>query len=131
MELNRAGTRLATLGSETYRVWDIASGKELYRMPKTAEERTMTVAFGPTDSELLIGLDNCSITCYDLETLLVKSRWVAQDSLYELRGCPLLMSISPDQRKIAMAWKGNPLMVWDLTQLKPPQSAESQGSLIH
>ncbi|OBT77285.1 hypothetical protein VF21_03407 [Pseudogymnoascus sp. 05NY08] len=127
MELNRAGTRLATLGHETYRVWDISSGKELYRLPKTAEERTMTVAFGPTDSELLIGLDNCSVTCYDLETLLVKSRWVAQDSLYELRGCPLLMSISPDLRKIAMAWKGTPLMVWDLTQPQPPQKCRVTG----
>ncbi|KFY88596.1 hypothetical protein V500_06253 [Pseudogymnoascus sp. VKM F-4518 (FW-2643)] len=55
MVLNRAGTRLATAGTSTYRVWDISSGKELYRLPKTAEERTMTVAFGHTNSELLIG----------------------------------------------------------------------------
>lgn len=127
MVLNRAGTRLATAGTSTYRVWDISSGKELYRLPKTAEERTMTVAFGPSDSELLVGLDNCSVTCYDLEMQLVKSRWVARDSLYELRGCPLLMTISPDLKKIAMAWKGNPLMVWGLTQSLPPQKCRVTG----
>lgn len=127
MVLNRSGTRLMTAGTSTYRVWDISSGKELYRLPKTAEERTMTVAFGHTDSEILIGLDNCSVTCYDLETLLVKSRWVARNSLYELRGCPSLMSISPDLRKIAMAWKGNPLMVWDLAQSMSPHRCSVTG----
>lgn len=127
MVLNGAGTRLATAGTSTYRVWDIFSGKELYRLPKTAEECTMTVAFGHTDSELLIGLDNCSVTCYDLETLLVKSRWVARNSFYELRGCPFLMSISPDLRKIAMAWKGKPLMVWDLAQSMSPHRCSVTG----
>lgn len=128
MVLNRAGTRLATAGTSTYRIWDISSGKELYRLPKTAEERTMTVAFGHTDSELLIGLDNCSVSCYDLETLLIKSRWVARDSLYEPRGCPLMVSISPDRRKVAMAWKGNPLMIWDLAHSLPPQWCRVTGS---
>ena len=127
MVLNRTGTRLATAGTSTYRVWDISSGRELYCLPKTTEERTMTVAFGSTDSELLIGLENCSVACYNLETLLVVSRWVAQESLYEIRGCPSLVSISPDLRKVAMAWRGDPLMVWDLAKSLPPQKCRVTG----
>ncbi|KFY29271.1 hypothetical protein V493_02446 [Pseudogymnoascus sp. VKM F-4281 (FW-2241)] len=128
MMLNKAGTRLVTAGISTYRVWDISSGKEQYCLPKLTEGRTMAVSFGPTDSELIIGLDDCSVTTYDLTTLSIKSRWVARDSLQELQGCPSVMAISPDLKKVAIAWRGNPLMVWDMTQSLRPQRCKITGS---
>jgi WD40 repeat protein len=128
MALNGLGTRLVTAGMSTYRVWDISTGKELYCLTKSSESRTMTIAFGATDSELIEGLDDCSVTRYDLETSSIKSRWVATDSYQELEGCPSVMAISPNLNKVAIAWRGKPLSVWDMTRSSPPQRCKVTGS---
>ena len=128
MVLNRAGTRLATAGFLTYRIWDISSGKEIYCLIKSTEPLTMAIAFGPSDSELVIGLDDCSVTCHDLETSLVQFKFHAHDPLQDTQGCPRVMVISPDLKKVAIAWRGKPLSVWDMTQNLPPQRCRVTGS---
>lgn len=114
ISLNRSQTRLVTAGVYTYRVWDISSGKEFYCLPKTAQARTMAVMFGKTDSELVIGLDDCTITCYDLETADVSWCFLARNREVESLGCPKIMALNPDMSKVAMAWRGKPPMVWDM-----------------
>lgn len=68
MGMNRSHTLLATAGSESYRIWDILSGKQLYQLERTNRALTMAIAFSNAESEIIIGLDDCSVTCYDLET---------------------------------------------------------------
>lgn len=114
MSLDRSQARLVTAGLHTYRVWDISSGKELYRLPKVAQARTMALMFGKADSELVIGLDDCTITCYDLETADVSHRFLARYLEVEPLGCPKIMELNPDMNKVAMAWRGKPPMVWDM-----------------
>lgn len=114
MSLNRLQTRLATAGLHTYRVWDISSGRELYCLPKVAQARTMALMFGKSDSELVIGLDDCTITCYDLETTDISYCFLARNRGVESLGCPKIMAINPELSKVAMAWRGKPPMVWDM-----------------
>lgn len=115
METDRSHTSLATAGSESYRVWDILSGRQLYRLEKTARALTMALAFGSTGSELIIGLDDCSVTCYDLEALRQNWQFVVPTH-GEYHGCPLVMKISPDLTKLAVAWRGKPPVVWDISR---------------
>ena len=113
MELDRSGKILATAGSESYRAWDIASGKQLHQLERKSPAMTMFLAFGTSETELIVGTDDCSVTCYDLETS--KQRWQSVvPASDEYTGCPLIMKISPDLSKVAMAWRGNPPVVWDL-----------------
>jgi WD40 repeat protein len=102
--LNKAGTCLATAGISAYRIWELASGKELFCLLKTNEALTTAIAFGFEDHELYIGLNDCSVTCYNLKTSIVISQFVAEGPLCELQGCPRVMAISPDLRKAAIAW---------------------------
>lgn len=67
MELSRSHTLLATAGSESCRIWDISSEKQLHRLEKTSRALTMAIAFGSAGSDLIVCLDDCSVTCYDLE----------------------------------------------------------------
>ena len=113
MEINRSHTVLATAGSESYRTWDISSGRQLCRLEKTSRALNMLIAFGSTGSELIVGLDDCSVACYDLETLQQKYHFTAPASV-EHHGCPLIMTISPDLTKLAVAWRGKLPVVWDL-----------------
>ena len=113
MEMNRSRTLLATAGTESYRIWDIASGRELHRLTKTARALTMAITFGSAGSEVLVGLDDCSVTCYDLETS--RRKWQFNVPAYgEYVGCPLIMTISPDLKKVAVAWRGKLPVVWDM-----------------
>ena len=114
MEMDRFQTRLATVGTETYRIWDISSGRELYRLHKTSLALTMAISFGGTGSELVVGLDDCSVTCYDLETSQERWRFIVPHH-GEFHGCPLIMKISPDLTKLAVAWRGKLPVVWDTT----------------
>ena len=114
MVLNRSSTLVATSGTKTYRVWDIASGKEMYRLPKTTEALSMAISFGNAESELVIGLDDCSITCYNLETSQVKWQFLAKSPAHGFHGCPRIMTFSPDVSKVAMAWRGKPPYIFDI-----------------
>lgn len=128
MVLNRAGTRLATAGISTYKIWDLSSGKELHCLNKTSQGITMSIAFGSTDSQLLVGLDDCSVTRYDLETCSQLSRFEAQESFRGAQGCPSIMAISPDLQKVAIAWRGKPLFVWNITESLPPLKCRVSGN---
>lgn len=117
MEVNRSRTLLATAGSESYRIWDISSGRQLYRLEKKSRALNMTVVFGSAGSELIIGLDDCSVTCYDLETSQQKWQFTVPTDEQHY-GCPLIMTISPDLTKLAVAWRGKLPLVWDLFGIK-------------
>ena len=114
MEMNRSHTLLATAGNESYRIWDISSGRQLYRLEKQSRALNMTISFGSAESELIIGLDDCSVTCYDLETSRQKWQFVVPTD-EEHHGCPLIMTISPDLTKLAVGWRGKLPLVWDIT----------------
>jgi WD40 repeat protein len=127
MALNRSGTRLVTAGFSKFRVWDISTGKEIHCLLKTSPGITMAIAFGPTDSQLLVGLDDCSVTRYDLTNSSTISRFEAREILQDNPGCPTLMDISPDLQKVAIAWRGKPLCIWDMTESLPPHKCRVSG----
>ena len=128
--LNKSGSLVATAGARSYRIWDISAGRELYCLPKTQEALTMAMSFGRSRSELVVGLDNCSVTCYDLGIPSEKWCFEAQPLQYDMQGCPRLMAFSPDLRKVAMAWRGKPPLVWDMTitQDQNPLHCRMRGS---
>ena len=111
--LSRSQNLLVTAGSESYQIWDISSGRQLYRLEKLSRALTMVITFGNEESELIVGLDDCSVTSYDLETSKQNWQFVAPVS-NEYHSCPLLMTISPDLDKVAMAWRGKSPVVWNI-----------------
>ena len=113
MEINESQTLLVTAGVDSYKVWDVASGRELYKLKKLSLALDKAIAFGSKDSELVVAFNDCSATCYDLETS--SNRWhfsVPDDGGYY--GCPLIVAISPDLTKLAMAWRGKTPVGWSI-----------------
>ena len=129
MEVDRSYSLLATAGSKSYRVWDISTGRQLYRLERISPALPMALAFGSAELELIVGLDDCSVTCYDLDTL--QQKWQFHiPTQREFQGCPLVMTISPDSRKIAVAWRGKLPVVWDMfgTESQRPLCCRAQNS---
>ena len=115
MTVNKAGTLLATSGLHTYRVWDIKTGNELHCLRKRSPARTMAISFGLADSELLVGRDDFSITCFELASQDVKATFIAKHSSDDDGTCPRLMQFSPDVSRVAVACRGKPVLVWNMS----------------
>ncbi|KAL8999139.1 MAG: hypothetical protein Q9169_001918 [Polycauliona sp. 2 TL-2023] len=115
MALDDKQTLLATAGTQTYRIWDIIAGNEIHRIQRQAQALTTTIAFGSKVSDFLIGRDDCSITTYDLTTNTPISHFLPLNPPLLIQNCPKAMVLSPDRSKVAMAWRGKPPLVWDLS----------------
>ncbi|KAL8671210.1 MAG: hypothetical protein Q9168_004285 [Polycauliona sp. 1 TL-2023] len=115
MALDNSQTLLATAGTQTYRIWNISAGDEIHRIQRNEQALTTTIAFGTQVSELLIGRDDCSITAYDLNTTTVISRFRPDNPPSLVQNCPRAMVLSPDRSKVAIAWRGKPPLVWNLS----------------
>ena len=112
---NRTGELLATACTNSYRIWNIATGTESYKLPLLAEAETMTIAISEDDAYLIVGLDDCSIRGIHLESSQQKWLYVAEDPRSALEGCPKLMAFNPDLSKVAMAWRGQAPLVWEIS----------------
>ena len=112
MVLNKAGTMLATVGFKTFRIWETSSGKELYSFPRFSLSIPIAVTFSAVDTELLIACDDCSISRHDLVAGEVTWSFLAEED--KNHSCPRLLVFSPDKSKVAIAFPGRPVLIWDL-----------------
>ena len=115
MASNKSGTLIATAGIKSFRVWEVSFGRQLQSLPKKSQARTMAISFGAVDSELLIGRDDFSISCYDLPSSEKQWEFLAEDPDDVDQSCPRLMAFSPDINRVAIACRGKPVLVWDMT----------------
>jgi len=115
MVANRSGELLATAGIDSYRVWDILSGTQLYDLPSTEEASTMAIAISDNNTELLLALNDYSVVGIHLETSQQTWRYVFEDAEGILDGCPNAMAFSLDLTQIAVAWRSHPPLVWDFS----------------
>ncbi|GAB1320966.1 hypothetical protein MFIFM68171_11176 [Madurella fahalii] len=117
MECGRVTSLVATAGTRTIRVWDIVTGDEIYCLPKSVDRRILTLSFGKGDEGLLIGYDDASIRCIEFGTTGEKwnHAFKVQGDTEQLR--PHLMSISPDNLQVIVAYRGKPMLAWNLDAL--------------
>lgn len=116
METNKTGSLVVTGGRLTNKVWDSATGQQLYSLPKHTQARTINLDFAKLDTELVVAYDDCSVVSYNLEVGNELSLFVSQrqDSL---GNCPRFMVTSPDQTQIAIGYRGKPVLIWDMAAL--------------
>ncbi|KAL1880762.1 hypothetical protein Daus18300_001376 [Diaporthe australafricana] len=114
MVANKSGSLLATAGVDTFRVWELSSGRELYRMPKAEFAMVSAIQFGAIDTELMVGYDDCEIVCYDMEAQAPRWTFVAEEDDGEYHPCPHVMEFSHDGTRLAMEFRGRPVQVWNL-----------------
>ncbi|KAL8823269.1 MAG: hypothetical protein Q9191_006015 [Dirinaria sp. TL-2023a] len=129
MVTNRSRTLLATAGIDNHRIWDVSSGKELHKFPVPQEATPMAIAISHDDAELIVGLDDCSVTGIEIASSRVRWRYYAEHPDGITHGCPKAMAFSPDLSRVAMAWRGYPPLIWDLNanERRNPQSPRVHG----
>ncbi|KAI1408635.1 hypothetical protein F5Y13DRAFT_204622 [Hypoxylon sp. FL1857] len=116
METNKTGTLVATSGRITNRVWDPTSGQQLYTLFRDTQVRPISLNFAKADSELVAGYDNCSVVSYKLGSSVQSTIFAAQDQGV-LSNCPRFMVLSPDQARLAVGFRGRPVLIRETTTL--------------
>lgn len=123
MALNKAGTAVAAVAFDSYSVWDLLSGRQLYFCAKPKDALVLDLWFGSADWELFVALENNKISRVNVQTGENHEHTlplpVGLDFPYY--GCPWRMAFSPDLTMIAAAWRGRPPLVWDLLPTGPAQ----------
>ncbi|KAK3370531.1 hypothetical protein B0H63DRAFT_317889 [Podospora didyma] len=115
MAVNKSGSMLATAGIETLRVWEISSGEQMYQFDRSEDSLVMSIVFGTTDEELIVGYDDFRVTSYGLQKTVVLSEVVVEeDDGEDYQSCPRAMVFSPDVTKLAIAISGRPMLIWDM-----------------
>lgn len=116
MEINRSGSLVATAGRFTYRVWDPASGQQLHVLDKDYPARPISLAFAKADTELLVGYDDCAVISYNIESSKHTRIFQAPGQNASLGNCARFLALSPDHTKVAIGFRGRPVVVWELAE---------------
>lgn len=115
MAIDQNHTRIATAGVHTIRVWDFAQDKLLYSLPKHDQARIVALALNPDNLTILFGFDDCQIKCFSLSTQEESWSILAEEVGDKDHSCPRVMAFSPNNGRVAMAYRGKPVVAWDLT----------------
>ncbi|KAI9890123.1 MAG: hypothetical protein M1814_004404 [Vezdaea aestivalis] len=111
-----SGTRnlIATAGNKTIRIWDAASPKEIMSFPRPGQVRVVAIQFDKASHRILVASDDCFIRCFDLLSQQVKWSYLAEEAGQSDHSCPRFMVFSPDATCVAMAYRGKPVLLWNL-----------------
>ena len=118
MELNSAGTLLATYGYLTTKVWEVSTGYCKFSV-RNIESRPRPLAMLLTNNNtmLLVGSDDRRIRSLSLNQTSPTWQLVAELEEPELEGHFLnassYMALNKDGRLIAVAYRGHPLSAWE------------------
>jgi WD40 repeat protein len=112
--LSSDGTRLASVSSETIRVWDAQSGRpvgETLQEPKRSVMSSVTsVAFSPGGARLASGSGDGTIRVWD-----VKSGRPVGEPMQGHQGWVLSVAFSPDGMRLASGSQDQTIRLWDLS----------------
>ena len=112
LETNATGSAAATSGQFTFKIWNVFSGRLLRTITRPPGVRPVQVAFGDAETDFAVTYDNCVVVWYDIQSGTEVRRFTIEESS-KLRGCPRLTALSPDQSRMAIAFKGRPVSVWE------------------
>ena len=113
--VNKSGSMIVTAGLKTLRVWELSSGEELFRIPRNTKSQVMEISFGILDTELLVSYDDCRVVWYNVETGDEIQSFLFEEPDDHYHSCPRVVAFGPNVSKVALAFRGRPVLVWDLT----------------
>jgi WD40 repeat protein len=101
------GSRLATAGGSSIKIWDTSNGQQVLALPQTKELFAYTIAFSPDGKQLAVGFRWGTANVWDVAT---------GRKLFDLPGhsaSVLKIAFSPDGSRIATTGVDGTARLWD------------------
>ncbi|KAL2204308.1 WD40 repeat-containing protein [Sarocladium strictum] len=121
MALDSNGSRLATYGLKTTKVWMITSGTTVLSIDNPPHTRAMNIVFADNNRRLLVGGDDKVVRyaiCDEPERgwrILHNHLLTATAIEGEFANSPMCLAFSDDRVYVAVSYRGAPLSVWRLS----------------
>ncbi|VUC30640.1 unnamed protein product [Clonostachys rosea] len=117
-----SGTKLATCGLQTTKIWSVISGEEMIALQNPPLTKVMEIAFAEKDRKLLFGGDDNTVrsTIWDGPTpkwqvvhpeLILKK---PPGDVGTIMNSPMCLAFSDDRKYVGASYRGAPLSVWRL-----------------
>lgn len=120
MCFNSRCDNLVSYGFKTTRIWAIPSGQLIANVPNPSNSKALTITFAEHDAKVIIGSDDKIIRELCIDD--VEKGWFKRDhnllkEKHAVEGgiitSPSYMAFNPDASRIAVAYRGYPLSIWD------------------
>jgi len=120
MCFNSRCDNLVSYGFKTTKIWAIPSGQLIANVPNPANSKALTITFAEHDTKVVIGSDDKMIRELCIDDL--EKGWHTRDhNLLEEKSAvqggiitsPAYMVFNSDASRIAVAYRGYPLSIWD------------------
>jgi hypothetical protein len=121
MKFSVSGDMLATCGFRTTKVWDLSTMQQLYSFQNQPDILAMDITFAENDSKILTFSDDGAVRSVLLTSTGVWQHVAASlgDGILDSRhGSPKLVAFHPEGSQVAIAYRGVPVLVWNLAPLK-------------
>ncbi|KAK5717437.1 hypothetical protein LTR17_016124 [Elasticomyces elasticus] len=121
IELNSAGTILATYGYRRTSTWNITTGERMFSIDNFKPgQKALTMLMIKHDTRLLVGTDDRCLRALDLTGESGSWQTVAELDEEEIEGHHLnsasFMATNRDGSLIAVAYRGHPLCAWEVDE---------------
>jgi hypothetical protein len=124
MAFDNSGSKLATYGFRTTKIWNVSTGILLHTLPKPSNAIPLMALFVNEDSKLLTAYNDRVVRQLSLDIL--ELNWEIAGKLEETEeiegtfyNAPTSVAISPNGKEAAVAYRGFPLTIWDIEGEQP------------
>jgi WD40 repeat protein/pimeloyl-ACP methyl ester carboxylesterase len=123
--LNLNGSKLATYGLRSTKLWSLPSGQELSSTPNPGDSKAMAMEFVENDSKLLVGGDDKVISYIKIHDF--EQGWHTLDAALlketsQIDGTfvnsPMGIAFNGDRSQVGVCYRGFPLSVWSLSEAR-------------
>jgi WD40 repeat protein len=119
--LNDNGTKLATYGLKSTKMWSIPSGKPISVTPNPSNTKAMDLSFAEKDTRLLVGGDDNTVRhiyCDNFDDgWKILNPSLLQENTRDgaVLNSPMCLKFNGDNTQIGVSYRGAPLAVWRLS----------------
>jgi hypothetical protein len=121
MKFSVSGDMLVTCGFRTTKVWDLSTMQPLHSFQNPPDILAMDITFSENDTKILTFSDDGAVRSVSLASDGGWQHVAASlgDGILDSRyGSPKLVSFHPEGSQVAIAYRGVPVLVWNLAPLK-------------
>ncbi|EPE26317.1 WD40 repeat-like protein [Glarea lozoyensis ATCC 20868] len=115
MAVSSSGQLVCTSGLNMIRIWELSTGRNVGSLTKHSDDRVLTIAFGSSEDEVLVGYQDHLIVCQNWRTQVITTAFrvvlMGDESGNQGLRC---VSFNASGTQVAVSSRAKAVEVWDM-----------------